>query len=120
MPRVAIANPRAWGSKRISRSKANSLVKRGKAIWLPDGKIRITDAARLQFASMTTNFHIAEEQCEAEREFRRNRAGILYWNGARAQYKNGVDLAMFPPGCNVLYPKVGTARAARRYCSGDQ
>ena len=53
---------------------------------------------------------------EETQEFARNRAGIVYWNGARALYENGRDVAMFPPGCNVCFPKVGTQRATRRYC----
>ncbi len=103
----------------MSKAKAVSLVNRGKAVWLPDGTIRITDQERLRFIHMTTSHIIAEEQADEQREFIKNRSGILYWNGARAVYENGRDAAMFPPGCNVVFPKVGTARAARRYCSDD-
>ena len=58
-----------------------------------------------------------EARTEEEREFQKDRREIVYWNGSRAVYENGHDAAMFPPGCNVSFPKVGTARAARRYCS---
>ena len=54
--------------------------------------------------------HLSEDQ-----EFARNRGGVVYWNGARANYIDGQDQAKFPPCCNVAFPKTGTARAARRY-----
>lgn len=41
--------------------------------------------------------------------------GTIWWNGARSFYVDGRDVSMYPPGCNVLFPKAGTVRAARRY-----
>ena len=53
----------------------------------------------------------------ADDEIARNRGGVIFWNGARAKYDEfGTDHAMFPPGCNVEFPLVGSARARRRYC----
>ncbi len=118
MSRVAIENPYAWGSKRISRLKAAQLVRRGKAIWLPNGRLKITDEARLHFLQVgikQERLAEIEARLEEQREFAKNRGGVVYWNGARSVYERGVDTAMFPPGCNVVYPKVGTIRAAEYY-----
>lgn len=43
--------------------------------------------------------------------------GTIWWNGAMSHYVGGKDVAMFPPCCNVVFPKTGTARAARRYAA---
>jgi hypothetical protein len=56
----------------------------------------------------------------AERETIAFLLNPLYWNGARSHYVNGKDMAMFPPGCNVLFPKIGTSRAVQRYCHEQQ
>ncbi len=113
--RVTIANPRSWGSKRMSRTRAANLVRRGKAVWLPDGRLQITDQERIRFADMEVRRALSEETREEASEFARNRGGVLFWNGARARYVDGRDISMFPPGCNVAFPKIGTLRAARRY-----
>ncbi len=99
----------------MSRTRAANLVRRGKAVWLPDGRLQIADEERIRFTDMEVRRALSEETREEASEFARNRGGVLFWNGARARYVDGRDIAMFPPGCNVAFPKIGTLRAARRY-----
>lgn len=82
--------------------------RRGVAYFLRDGRLKFRANCQEQ------------RQREAESEFRANRGGVLFWNGARAHYVNDRDLAMFPPGCNVAFPKIGTARAIKRYANGER
>lgn len=110
---ITIANPRPGGAKHTSPDRAAQFVKRGIAEWLPDGRIHFVDQARLRHQAAELRQTLREEAIE----FARNRSGVVYWNGARAVYIDGYDVAMFPPGCNVSYPKVGSARAARRFAS---
>jgi hypothetical protein len=109
---IKIANPRCGGAKYTSARRASEFVARGIARWLPDESIEFVEEIRL--AHLTSEMR--QSLWEENHEFLKNRGGVLFWNGARAVYKSGQDLAMFPPGCNVSFPKVGTKRAAMRYC----
>jgi len=97
---VEILNPLPGGLRKTSLSRANNFVARGLAVM---------ENHKLQFLSG------GHGERSEEGEFGHNRGGILFWNGAMSKYANGVDIAMYPPGCNVLFPKVGTLRAAKRY-----
>ena len=92
---VEIINPIPGGSGYTSARKAAEYVLRGRAIMV---------GSQLQFVDRKPDAKLRPPPQDA-----------LWWNGARSRYINGTDVAMFPPGCNVLFPKVGTARAARRY-----
>jgi hypothetical protein len=76
---IAIANPRPGGAKHTSSARAAHFVKRGIAEWLPDGRIRFVDQARLRHQAADMRRQMQEEA----REFERNRKGIVYWNGSR-------------------------------------
>jgi hypothetical protein len=103
MPRkvIRIANPLPGGQDCTSEARALDYCNKGVAF--------INYSGLLQFkAGCQVN-----RDREAESEFRANRGGVLYWNGARANYQGKKDVAMFPPCCNVVFPKVGTNQAGR-------
>lgn len=93
---VQIHNPFPGGSSYTSEKKAAEYIRRGKAIRRADGT--------LQFISRPAN--------EAARFWSNPLTGPHFWNGAR-NYPG----ACYPPGCNVSFPKNGTAEAARRYAT---
>ena len=93
---VQIANPRRHGETRLNRRKAQEYCARGEAYWLRDGRLRFRESDR-----RASDVYV-------------DRRGVIFWNGARSRYINGQDVAMFPPCRNVVYPKVGTKRAALR------
>jgi hypothetical protein len=102
MPReiIKIANPMPGGRSFTSAARAALYVQTDAAYMLPDG--------RLQFRAA----------CQAKRQRSDtyvDARGTIFWNGARSQYVDGKDVAMFPPCCNVVFPKTGTKRAAERY-----
>lgn len=103
-----ISNPRLGGSRYTSIRQAAEFVKRGIAVWLPDGRLRFTDQANAGHMAAEMSRSLREE---AE-EFARNRGERVYWNGSR-NYPG----AAYPPGCNVAFPKTGTKAAAKRYSS---
>jgi hypothetical protein len=112
--KVTIANPRCGGAKHTSLRRAEAFVRRGIARWLPDRRIEFVEQARLRYQAAELRQTLREEAIQ----FARNRGGVIYWNGARSVYVNGSDVAMYPPGSNVTFPKVGTV-AARRYFQGN-
>ena len=75
---IEIANPRLGGMRYTSDRTAADLVKRGIAIWLPDGRIQFRGEGdlRRRAAEMRQTFR------EEEYEFARNRGGIVFWNGS--------------------------------------
>jgi len=99
MPRkiVEIANPRRHGETHTSLSRALNYCHRGLAYFLADGRLRFKAASR--------------EYSDAYVDPR----GTIWWNGALSHYVDERDLAMFPPGCNVFFPRIGSQRAAKRY-----
>ena len=105
MPKIEIINPLPGGMKFTSPDRAKHFCALGLATMSRGNRLLFTTERQAKI----------NDQLSEDAEFDRNRGGMLYWNGARAQYVNGVDLAMFPPGCNVAFPKVGTRRAAKRY-----
>lgn len=104
--KVRIANPLAHGQTHTTYASAMNFVRKGMAEIGRDGMLHFT-----------LDNQIARSM---EQEFGANRGGVLFWNGAREVYIEGTDIgtAMFPPGCNVLFPKVGTERARKRYLRG--
>jgi hypothetical protein len=85
---VAIANPRLGGARRTSVRRAMRFVRRGMAVWLPDGRIRFVEKADVRSRSAEMRQTLREEA----REFAVNRGGILFWNGTKD------PSAMFRPG----------------------
>jgi hypothetical protein len=101
--KVRIANPLHHGQTHTTYASAMNFVRKGMAEIGRDGMLHFT-----------LDNQIARSM---EQEFANNRGGVLFWNGAREQYIPDTDIgtAMFPPGCNVLFPKGGSERARRRY-----
>ena len=60
--RIAIANPLRCGAKKMSASRAQGLVKRGIARWLPDGKIFINEQSRNERHATNQRQTVAERQ----------------------------------------------------------
>ena len=85
---VAIANPRLGGARRTSVRRAMRFVRRGMAVWLPDGRIRFVERADVRNRAAEMRQTLREEA----REFAVNRGGILFWNGSDS------PLAMYRPG----------------------
>jgi hypothetical protein len=108
---IAIANPRIGGAKHTSLARAQNFIRRGIARWLPDGRLEFVEQSRIRHLAAELRQLLREEAIQ----FAKNRRGIVYWNGARSVYVNGTDLAMFAPGCNVVFPKIGTERAEKYY-----
>jgi hypothetical protein len=107
LPKIEIINPLPGGMRFTSPDRADHFCRLGMATMSHDGRLLFKDSNQIRIANSTFND-----------EFTRNRGGVLYWNGARSHYVNDKDTAMFPPCCNVVFPKIGTVRAARRYrCS---
>jgi len=98
---IQIANPLPGGQSCTSEQRAQDYCKRGVAFMRPDGKLQFSAGCQ------------ANRERESEAEFRKHRGGVLYWNGARSNYQGNKDLAMFPPCCNVVFPKTGTNQAKR-------
>lgn len=98
---VEIANPRTGEARRTSADRADYLCRRGMA-YMDNGRLVLTE--ELVDGRVRSDVYV-------------DRRGVIYWNGARSQYVDGRDLAMFPPCCNVVFPRVGTRRAAQRYAS---
>jgi hypothetical protein len=109
--KVTIANPRCGGAKHNSLPRGEAFIRRGIARWLPDGRIEFMQQTRLRYEAAELRQTPREEAIQ----FARNRGGVVYWNGARSVYVNGRDVAMYPPGSNVVFPKVGTAGDRRYY-----
>ena len=119
MSKIEIANPLPGGMKFTSSDRAKHFCTIGMADMTRDGQ--------LLFKIENQNRKIGNQnrkisELTEEEEFKKNHGGddgnepTLWWNGARAQYDSlGRDHARFTPGCNVVYPKNGSARAARRY-----
>ncbi len=63
-------------------------VRRGIAVWLPDGRIRFVERADVRNCAAEMRQVLREEA----REFAVTRGGILFWNGAKD------PSAMFRPG----------------------
>ncbi len=102
MKSIKIINPKPGGSRYMALSNAEYFVRRGLAKM---------EAGMLRF------FEISQAEREAEANFREIRKGILYWNGARSHYDAfDRDVAMFPPCCNVVFPKAHSPRAIQRFC----
>jgi hypothetical protein len=99
MPRnvIEIANPRRYGETCTSMIRAIEYCNRGLAYFLKDGRLKFRASQR-----QASDVYV-------------DRRGTIWWNGARSHYVDGKDIAMFPPCCNVAFPKTGTRRAARRY-----
>ena len=85
---VSIPNPRLGGARRTSVRRAMRFVRRGMAVWLPDGRIRFVEKADVRNRAAEMRQTLREEA----REFAVNRGGILFWNGAKD------PSAMFRPG----------------------
>ena len=60
--RIAIANPLRCGAKKMSASRAQGLVKRGIARWLPDGKIFINEQSRNERHASNLRQTVAERR----------------------------------------------------------
>ena len=93
---VQVVNPRRHGETCLNRAKANEYCAAGQAHWLRDGRLKFRESDRR-----------ASDVCVEKR-------GTIWWNGARSYHLGGQDRAMFLPGSNVLYPKAGAMRAAKR------
>lgn len=94
---VEIANPRRHGETHTSLVRAQDYCARGLAYILPDGRLKFR-------ASQRRSSDVYVDEC-----------GTRWWNGARSVYVAGRDVAMFPPCCNVVYPKAWSERAIKRY-----
>ncbi len=88
---VEIANPRGPGETHTSMARALDYCNRGLAKLTQDGKLEFQRQSSGTFSDQVT-----------------------WWNGARSQYVNGVNLSAFEPGHNVAYPKPWSKRALRR------
>jgi|MudIll2142460700_1097286.scaffolds.fasta_scaffold608647_2 hypothetical protein len=101
MPRrvVEIANLRRYGETCTSLARAEEYCARGLAYRLRDGRLKFRDNTPRENSDVDVD-----------------RRGVIWWNGARSHFDPlDRDLAMFTPGCNVLFPTVDSRRASRRY-----
>ncbi len=85
--------------RRTSESRALHLCRQNSAVMV-NGQLLLLDCA----AGVRSPSDVYVDQ-----------RGTIYWNGARSRYVEGRDVAMFPPCCNVVFPKTGSLAAARRY-----
>jgi hypothetical protein len=107
MPKIQIINPLPGGMRFTSPDRAEHFCHLGMATMSQDGKLLFKESNQIGMSRI-----LSEDE-----EFKRNRSGVVYWNGARYRVVDNKDLSMFPPCCNVVFPKVGTRRAARRYAA---
>lgn len=98
--KIRIANPLSGGSEYTSAKQAREYCRSGAAFMAADG--------RLVFRTVSKARRTASDAYVDPR-------GTIWWNGARSHYVGTKDLATFPPGCNVVFPKTGSREAARRY-----
>lgn len=88
---------------RIRMDQAREYCNQGLAYFLRDGRLKF----RAHEQRVASDVYVEER-------------GTIWWNGARSNYVDGKDIAAFPPGSNVLFPKSWSARAARRYRGGEK
>lgn len=98
--KIRIVNPLPGGSEYTSVKQASEYCASGVAFMLADGRLMFKRA--LQARRLASDVYVDPK-------------GTIWWNGARAHYVAGKDVAMFPPCCNVAFPRIGTRRAAMRY-----
>jgi hypothetical protein len=113
MSKIRIANPQPGCARYTSEAQAERYVRRKEAVLI---------GRNLHFLCATEQRHQRNIEIQIETASTRERSdayvdprGVIYWNGARSLYIGGKDLAMFPPCCNVVFPKIGTKRAAERF-----
>jgi hypothetical protein len=106
--KIKIANPIIGGSNFTSIKKAQEYCLSGAAYFTSAGELRFYPAIQSRIVIQSA---VSLIDC---------RPGMIYWNGARSKYVAGVDVAMYPPCCNVVFPKTGSPEAKRRYIARDK
>jgi len=113
MSKIKIVNSQPGSARYTSAAQADRYVRRGEAVLLGE-ELHFLSAAELR-CHRNIEAQIANAASRQRSDVYVDQRGTIWWNGARAHYVNGKDVAMFPPCCNVVFPKIGTQRAAERY-----
>jgi hypothetical protein len=113
MSKIRIANPQPGSAQYTTILRAKRYVHRGEAVLIGQ-EVHFLSAIEQRHQQ---NIEKQIAACEGRKasDIYVDQRGVIFWNGARSHYVHGKDLAMFPPCCNVVFPKTGTKNAASRY-----
>ncbi len=113
MQKIKIANPQPGSAQYTTVARAQRYVHRGEAV-LIGPELHFLSATE-QRQQQNIEKQITASEGRKSSDVYVDQRGVIFWNGARSHYVHGKDLAMFPPCCNVVFPKTGTKEAASRY-----